>query len=150
MAESEGGTVDDDRAIRRLIAVYSQLLDDGRYDEWADLFTADARFTALGQAFEGRDAIRDGIREMQPPMPGKHVAFASVIDVDGDRAHGWTDFVALADAGPGQWGRSYIVATAARYYDQFARDGGRWRFARRDIRTADAPLPPGATPSPSR
>ena len=142
----------DHQAIRRLTALYSQLLDDGRYDEWADLFTDDAVFCVWGNVYAGRSAIRDAIAGMQPEMPGKHVAFATVIDVDGDgdRALAWTDFVALADVGPGQWGRSYSVATAARYYDVLTRGEKGWRFARRAIRMAGEALPEGAAESPAR
>ena len=140
--------MDDDRAIRRLITVYSQLLDDGRWDEWGELFTDDAVFTVWDQAYTGRKEIVDAISGMQPEQPGKHVAFATVLDLDGDRALAWTDFVVLADTGPGQWGRSYAVATAARYYDRLVRDGTRWRFARRDIRGATEPLPEGAETTP--
>jgi hypothetical protein len=141
--------MDEDDAILRLITVYGQLLDDGRWDEWGELFTEDAVFTVWGQVFSGRQEIVKAISGMQPEFPGKHVSFATVVDVAGDRALAWTDFVTLADTGPGQWGRSYVLATAARYYDRLARDGGRWRFARRDIRNAGEPLPDGAAPTPA-
>jgi hypothetical protein len=140
--------MDDHDAIRRLITVYSQLLDDGRWDEWGELFTDDAVFTVWDQAFTGRGEIVKAIRGMQPEFPGKHVAFATVIELDGDRALAWTDFLAVADSGPGQWGRSYAIASAARYHDRLVRQGGRWRFARRAIRDAGKPLPDGAEPTP--
>ena len=141
--------MDDDQAIHRLLTVYSQLLDDGRWDEWAQLFTDDAVFTVWGQVHSGRQEIHKAISAMQPARPGKHVAFATVVDVNGDEALAWTDFVALADDGPGEWGRAYKVASVARYYDRLIRDGDRWLFARRDIRTAGEPLPDGATPTPA-
>jgi uncharacterized protein (TIGR02246 family) len=141
--------MDDEQAILRLITVYSQLLDDGRWDEWAELFTDDAVFAVWGKVHEGRAAIQEAISAMQPARPGKHVSFATVVDVTGDEALAWTDFVALADDGPGEWGRSYKVATVARYYDHLTRCGDRWRFARRDIRMAGDPLPDGATPTPA-
>jgi ketosteroid isomerase-like protein len=140
--------MDDDRAIRRLITVYSQLIDDGRWDEWGQLFTEDAVFTVWDQAYTGREEIVTAVRGMQAEFPGKHVAFATVVDLDGDRALAWTDLLAVADAGPGPWGRAYAIASAARYYDQLVRVGERWCFRRRDIRDAGAPLPPGAVPSP--
>ena len=143
--------MDDEQAILRLITVYSQLLDDGRWDEWAEFFTDDAVFAVWGKVHEGRATIQEAISAMQPALPGKHVSFATVVDVTGDEALAWTDFVALADDGPGEWGRSYKVATVARYYDRLARGGDRWRFARRDIRMAGDPLPAaGATPTPAR
>jgi uncharacterized protein (TIGR02246 family) len=139
----------DEAAIRRLITIYSQLLDDGRYDEWSELFTKDSTFSVWGQTYEGRDGIVAGIGGMQPEHPGKHVAFATIVEVDGDSALAWTDFVALADTGPGQWGRSYGIATAARYYDRIVRDDGRWRFASRQIRMVGEPLPQGAVDTPN-
>lgn len=141
--------MDDIESIRRLVFIYSQLLDDSRLDEWEALFTEDAVFTVWGNVYDGRPAIREGIGGMTSEYPGKHVAFATVADIDGDQAWAWTDFTALADSGPGQWGRSYIVATVARYYDHLVRRDGRWLFARRQIRMAGEPLPDGARPSPA-
>ena len=142
--------VDDLEAIKRLVFLYSQLLDDARLDEWERLFAEDAVFTVWDQRYDGRQAIRNGIGGMSPQRPGKHVAFAIVADIDGDRAWAWTDFTALADAGPGQWGRSYVIATVARYYDELVRAPDGWLFARRQIRMAGEPLPEGARPSPDR
>jgi len=141
--------MDDDGAIRRLITVYAQLVDDGRWDEWGELFTEDAVFSVWDQVFSGRQEIVRAVRDMQGEFPGKHVAFATVIDLDGDRALAWTDLVSVADAGPGLWGRSYTIASVARYYDRLVRQGGRWRFTRRDIRTAGEELPEGSVPTPA-
>jgi uncharacterized protein (TIGR02246 family) len=151
MTDDRADRASDEAAIRRLVTIYSQLLDDGRIDEWADLFTKDATFSVWGTTYEGRDGIRDGIGGMQPPNTGKHVAFATVVEVadDGASALAWTDFVSLADDGPGQWGRAYMIATAARYYDRLVRDGDRWRFAARQIRMVGEPLPEGAVPTPA-
>jgi hypothetical protein len=140
--------LEDEAAIRRLITIYSQLLDDGRYDEWTDLFTKDATFSVWDRTFVGRDGVREGIEGLRPPYPGKHVAFATIVEIAGDTALAWTDFVSLADTGPGEWGRSYGIATAARYYDEVVREGGRWRFAARRIRMAGDPLPAGAVETP--
>ena len=40
--------MDDIEGIRRLVFIYSELLDDWRLDEWQDLFTDDAVFTVWG------------------------------------------------------------------------------------------------------
>ena len=142
--------MDDIEGVRRLVFLYGQLLDDGRVEDWGDLFTDDAVFTVWGNVYEGRKAICEGIGGMMPTdHPGKHVNYATVADFDGDQAWAWTDFTALADAGPGQWGRSYSIATIARYYDVLVRREGRWLFARRQIRMAGEPLPDGARPSPA-
>ena len=57
---------EDEDQIRRTLAEYCQLLDDGRFDQWADLFTEDARLVLLGQVTTGRDAIRDYMMGVQP------------------------------------------------------------------------------------
>ena len=141
----------EEAAIRRLVMIYSQLLDDGRLDEWADLFSEDARFEVWGQVHETRDGIKTGIGGMQPPNTGKHIGFATVVELGDDGVSGlaWTDFIALADDGPGEWGRAYKIATAARYYDRVVKQDGRWRFAVRQIRMVGEPLPDGAVPSPA-
>ena len=58
---------EDEDQIRRTLAEYSQRCDDGRFDEWADLFTEDARFVLSGQVTEGRDSIRNMMTAMMPP-----------------------------------------------------------------------------------
>src|SRR5262249_34382293 len=66
--------VTDEDAIRSLIARYSQFCDDGRFDEWGELYTDDAVFSVAGRRYEGRDAIKAFIERGQPPEHrGKHV-----------------------------------------------------------------------------
>lgn len=141
---------DDYLAIQRLTAIYSQLLDDKRFDEWIELFTPDAVFAVWGERYVGRDAILAAIGGMQPDHPGKHVSFAVVADIDGAQAKAWVDLTGLADAGPNQWGRGYSVVTAGRYYDTLVKIDGRWFYRERLLRMAYEPLPTGATPTPAR
>ena len=85
-------------AIGRLIALYGQLLDDLRLDDWGELFTDDAVWRIPGITFEGRAEIKRGVGDMEPPQPGrvKHMSFTPVIDFEsGSRARAWTDQVAL-------------------------------------------------------
>jgi len=116
----------DQEAIRRTIAQYAHFCDDGRFDEWADLYTDDCRFSVMGQTYEGREATKAFIVKGQPPeQRGKHVCFNSVIDVDGDRALARTDYLFL--------NKEMAVTNAGRYHDVLVRDGARWRFAERRI-----------------
>ena len=134
-------------SIRRLIAVYAQLLDDKRFAEWGELFTIDARFQVWGQTYSGRDEIVREIGGMQQERPGKHVVLSPIIDVLDDRtAKAWTDFSAFATTEEG----AIVVATIARYYDDIVLDGGLWRFKRRVIvMGGESPLA-DLTPSPAR
>ena len=44
-------TTESFEAIRRLIAIYGQLIDSKRLQEWGDLFTEDGVFRVWGQTY---------------------------------------------------------------------------------------------------
>ncbi len=150
-------------AIRRLIALYGQLLDSKRFDEWGELFEEDAVFRVWGQTYQGREAIVREIAGIQPEAPGKHVALQPVIDFDDadktainttdnttddtrDKARAWTDFCALSSGEDG-----ITIATIARYHDRLVRDSvtGRWRFSQRVIVMGGEDVPDDVEPSPA-
>lgn len=135
-------------SIRRLVALYAQLLDDKRFAAWGDLFTDDAEFSVWGRTLRGRDEIVREIGGMQAATPGKHACFPPVIDLaDADHARAWTDFSAFATDAEGR----IFPATIARYHDELVRGAdGRWRFARRAIVFAGEAVPDGVAPSPDR
>ena len=118
-------------AIRRTLASYCQLLDDGRFDEWVEVFTEDVALAVMGQTAHGRDAVRAFIEPVQgPDVRGRHMLSEPLIAVDpsGDRATVTTDYCFLA--------RDLTVMSAGRYLDVFVRDAdepGRWRIAQREI-----------------
>ncbi len=118
-----------EEAIRRTLAQYCQLCDDGRFDEWIDLFTADARFHVMHRTEQGHDAIVGFMRVGQSEdKRGRHALLASVIDLadDGATARAWTDFAFIDKA--------RAVTSVGRYHDELVRgDDGRWRFALREI-----------------
>jgi 3-phenylpropionate/cinnamic acid dioxygenase small subunit len=118
--------VTDEEAIRRTIAQYCHLCDDGRFDEWADLYTDDATFSVMGSTYTGRADVQAFIEQGQPPeRRGKHICFNSLIDVDGDEARVVTDYI-FND-------KQRAVTSAGRYHDRLVRHGDRWRFADRRI-----------------
>ena len=132
-------------AIRRLMAIYAQLLDSKRIAEWGQLFTDDAVFAVWGQTWKGRAAIEAGIGGMQPELPGKHIILAPVIDLQAaDRALVWTDLSAFASTKGG-----ISVATIGRYHDELVKVEGRWRIARRIVVMAGEATPDGVAPSPA-
>jgi hypothetical protein len=120
--------------VARTLALYCQLCDDGRFDEWADLFVADAQFTVLGRTHEGRGDIKAWIERAQAPeLRGKHLLGQSIVDVGsaGDTATGVTDYAFIGRTPQG----GYAITSAGRYHDTFVLgDDGRWRFATREIR----------------
>ena len=137
--------LEDYEAIRRLMAIYAQLLDSKRIAEWGQLFTEDAVFSVWGQTWRGRAAIEAGIGGMQPELPGKHVILTPVIDLKApDRALAWTDLSAFSSAKEG-----ISVATIGRYHDELVKQAGRWRIARRIVVMAGESTPDGVAPSPA-
>ncbi len=120
---------DDEDQVARTLAGYCQLLDDGDFDRWIELFTDDARLVFADQVSEGRASIRTFMERIQPPEGrGKHITANILVDVDGDTATAHTDylFVRPTDQGP-------LPVAIGRYDDELVRDGDRWRFRQRAI-----------------
>jgi hypothetical protein len=137
--------MNDMEAIRRLIALYPQLLDAKRLQEWGCLFTEDATFDVFGRTLRGRAEIVREIGKLQPAAPLKHAVFAPIVELDDvDRARAWTDFATFA-SGP----NGIAVANFATYHDRLAKQGGRWQIARRTIVAAGEQPPAGVGPVPS-
>jgi uncharacterized protein (TIGR02246 family) len=117
---------DDESAIRRLLADYCHLLDDGRFDEWIELFDPDAVFVVMGNRLRGRDELRDFIEPTQQESDrGRHMLSEPAIRIDGDTANAATDFVFVS--------RANAIMTAGRYLDEMRRAPDRWRFTSREI-----------------
>jgi len=131
----------DIESIRRTLALYCQLCDDGRFDEWADLYAGEATFTVMGRTYAGPAEIQGFIQKGQPPeLRGKHVCANSLIDVDSDGAHASarTDYIFV-----GRTDEGLAITSAGRYHDTLVRDGDRWLFESRQIVFLgdDQPLP---------
>ena len=139
--------MDDHRAIQRLLALYAQLLDSGRLQDWGGLFTEEAEFRVSGSVLRGRSEIVREIGGMQPDTPVKHVALPAVIDLlDATHARSWTDFSALSTAGG-----TIQPAAIGRYHDELVKDpgDGRWRFGRRVIVMGGEAVPDDVEPTPA-
>ncbi|MCZ7525529.1 MAG: nuclear transport factor 2 family protein [Acidimicrobiia bacterium] len=135
------GRTKQESRIRRLLAEYCQHYDDGRPEEFADLFAEDGAFTVFGETRRGRREIHDTIGQRRPGMPpGQHVTYNTVLDVDDDgrRARARTDFLYLTKTDGG-----FSVSQAGRYYDDLVREEDRWRFRSRTIRFLGEPEPEG-------
>ncbi len=124
----------DEEGIRRTLALYSQLCDDGRFDEFGQLFTADAVFRVLGREHVGRDAIEAFMASAQPPEArGRHITSNTVIELEreADIAGVTTDylFVAAMPSGGG-----FAITSVGRYHDEMVRGPhDEWLFSSREI-----------------
>ena len=127
------GTVDampditEDRdAILQLLYRFNHAIDDGDAEAWADTFTEDGEFHAMGQVFSGREALLDWATSV-PAM--RRVTMNPVVDVEGDTAH-VRAYQMMNIAGS--------LPTIGVYDDVVVRTPDGWRFAKR-VFTADAP-----------
>jgi len=151
-AVSAGDAVQQDpteiERIRDLLHRYSFFIDDGRGDEFEELFAEDAAFNVLEIRLRGRAAIR---KEFVGP-PGrlrKHLPFPAVIEIrSATEARAWSDFIMARLPNSENPGLGEIYQMG-RYHDRLIKQAdGRWRFAERNVfllgmkNTADFLSPP--------
>lgn len=132
MTEGAPTATPDHEAIRDLMSQYCHLVDDERFEDFAELFTEDAVVTAkvAGTTYRGPAEIR-GFLEGQPAhRRGLHVTVNHRIAVDGDSATATADFFVIARRPEG-----LHLFAMGRYDDRLVRGGGRWRFAERHVLT---------------
>jgi hypothetical protein len=124
----------DREAIRELTAQYCRCVVRGDREGVVDLFTADASLETHFPAGSGQADVAtsgtpallrayDGIVGMElRPTVHNHI-----VELDGDRGRGFCSVeIRLKQAGVAYTG-------AGHYEDSFRRDGGRWRFERREL-----------------
>jgi len=115
--------------IRKLKSQYHLLLNDCRFDEFAELFTEDA-IVDMGymggeiEPWRGRVEIHEKFAAIPQHLQQiKQFIHNHMIEVDGDEAIGW----AFLEARYGSNGTSYNVA--GKYEDTYRRVDGRWLFS---------------------
>lgn len=116
--------------IAQLRARYCQYLDDGRWDDLAELFTEDGQFVGLSTA-RGRSELRTFFPGLQAGALKAWWHFSSneTIELAGDTATGetWLLQPCVVD--------DEAHMAAGRYTDAVRRcDDGRWRFDERRVR----------------
>ena len=128
--------LEDRDAIRALLVEYASTLDNRDFAGFEQLWAKDAEFIGGGgNSAKGPAAIRDLLRGLLTKNaaagPGRdfHLVMNQTIDVKGDTATGFSR---------GTWVSTNAenrlqVTIIANYYDQFVREGGRWKFKRHQI-----------------
>jgi ketosteroid isomerase-like protein len=114
-------------AIRRLVARYCQLVDDGEIDAAVDLFSEDGRYLADGDERKGREAIR---RALYAEATGTRLHQVTNVVVSNGSQDGTFHAVSdLAVSAKGEDGWKQVFA--GRYHDTFAGAGRQMRFTQR-------------------
>jgi ketosteroid isomerase-like protein len=133
VANAVGSDMTDQECIRRVLAEFIQLRDDKRFAEWVDLFTEDATFEYGSHHLVGKSAIRENVQALLRNDRGKHLCVNSIIDVSGDTASVSSDFLKVNPIDDGSGATGYGIGTMGRYEDQFVRQGGAWKIAKRRV-----------------
>jgi hypothetical protein len=121
---------EDELAIRRTLAAYCRLCDEGDFAGLAGQFAPDATFAFGDAVATGRPALVAWFETNHPPeRRGKHLTMNTIVDVTGDSATVESDFVHLRVIDG-----VITPEIAGRYVDTFVRLDGRWLIERRDAR----------------
>lgn len=124
-----------ERQIRRVLAEYCQLCDDGEFEKLVARFAPDGAFHFGGRTVEGHKALISWFEVTQAPAErGKHITSNAVIDIEGDLARVSSDFVffGIVDG-------VLQLRIAGRYCDEFRRIDRRWVIKSREARVLRNP-----------
>lgn len=115
--------------ILNLMAAYCHIYDDGRIEEWAELFRHGS-YTFMGKKFQGQELL-DWIVPVTVRGGVRHVNFNIAIHIDGDKATAKSDFVTVARDVTGVLKADNPESVWGRYDDEFEKVNGKWRFVAR-------------------
>ena len=121
--------LEDQLAIRELVARYNYAIDEERPEEWVATFVSEGTFesTALG-AHSGGDALLEFAKGYIAAFEGRHVTSDFVVTVDGDDATARCYLIAVnAKTTPPS------ILTTAVYDDVLRRMPDGWRFVHRKV-----------------
>lgn len=128
--------LEDREAIRALLVSYARTLDERDFAGFEQLWARDAEFVGgANNSAKGPAAIRDLLQSLlkvnAAPVTGRdwHLVMNQTVEVTGDTATGFSR---------GTWvvtdpEKQLRISIIANYYDQFVREGGRWKFRRHQI-----------------
>ncbi|WP_443043503.1 nuclear transport factor 2 family protein [Streptomyces sp. NBC_00358] len=112
---------------------------------WETIWTTDAVWeTGSDRIFTGIDAIRAAVEQQWQTFPiMQHATANQTVQIHGDRATGRSDVVVLAQLPDHRWS-----VGGGTYVDEYRREEGTWRIARRRVtRPFDlAPMAPSDGP----
>jgi uncharacterized protein (TIGR02246 family) len=120
-------------AIRALVTAYAVACDEHDIPRLTQLFTADACFDAPNGAMvaNGREAIEAMfIETLKTRGPGYHWTHDVTVEIDRDDPDAATGLVySHAETTP----NGVVSLAAMKYHDEYRREAGEWRFAKRVI-----------------
>ena len=120
--------IEDQFAIRELVARYNYAIDEGRPEEWVGTFVPDGTFeSSLLGKHTGADALLAFAKGYIAAFSGRHCTSDFVVDVDGDDARSRCYLIAVNTAA------APIISATAVYEDVLRRTPDGWRFVHRKV-----------------
>lgn len=121
--------LEDRLEIGELVVRYATLLDDAQWDALGELFTHDGVFGSPHSTTTGRAEVVENFRVKHAPFTWTwHDPHGHVVEfIDDDHARGTV--IGYAELGNAKT----TIVTSIRYQDEYRREEGRWRFARRNV-----------------
>jgi hypothetical protein len=118
----------------RTLLDYGTLFDEGSYDQWFELFTANSEFTVRGRTFVGRDGLRAFVAGIDPSSsPARHFMGPPIVTSGGPmECTSHVKFLRMVRNPDG----GIVVAGTGSYDDRLIKEDGAWRISVR--RHADA------------
>ena len=121
--------LEDRFAIGDLVVQYATLLDDAQWERLGELFTEDGVFGSPHSTTTGRAAVVENFRVKHAPFTWTwHDPHGHAVEFDDDD-HARGTVIGYAELGNAET----TICTSIRYLDDYRREDGRWRFARRNV-----------------
>ena len=122
----------DEAALRRSAELYARGADRRDKSLWREILAADCVIEGPGFTLDGREQALAAIDQLAASFKATaHRIHNQTVIVRGDTAEGET--YCTADHLLAQGGADAILCWSIRYQDQWRREGGQWRFARRRL-----------------
>jgi len=120
-------TSEDVTDIQQLYAAYCHLIDEGRSEEFADLFVPEGSIESGGSAVAGTEKLAAFAESVPGATPGiRHVTLNVMVEGGGDEAEGRAYLFAYTSSKEGT-----VVRATGVYRDSFRRVDGTWKYVAR-------------------
>lgn len=121
--------LEDKDAIRDVLHLYCQCMDEGRFAELGILFAADGEWVAPYRTARGPAGITAWLTQSVPTSPKRmHYVMNSLIRVNGDTAEAKSNYLVMVEGPDGP-----IPSVCGTYVDQLVRGPNGWLFHRRAL-----------------
>ncbi|MDE2618584.1 MAG: nuclear transport factor 2 family protein [Sphingomonadales bacterium] len=126
--------LEDHAALRRTAELYARGADRRSKDDWRAVLAEDVVITGPGFTIAGREANLGSIDFLAASFTAtRHLIHNQLVEITGDTAQGETIATAEHRIAGTEGAGDMLLCWAIRYQDAWRREGGAWRFTRREL-----------------